>query len=79
LLVQQCFQTDGVAEESTPVVTLEATDSSKQHVWKDWKASVALAYSWQQTIIVAIFEVFMVVTIKNAVFWDVTPCGSCKK
>jgi hypothetical protein len=25
-----------------------------------------------------VFEVFMVVTMKNGVFWDVTPCGSCK-
>jgi hypothetical protein len=24
------------------------------------------------------FEVFTVVTMKNGVFWDVTPCGSCK-
>jgi hypothetical protein len=24
------------------------------------------------------FEVFMAVTIKNTVFWDVTQCGSCK-
>jgi hypothetical protein len=24
------------------------------------------------------FEVFTVVTTKNGVFWDVTPCGSCK-
>jgi hypothetical protein len=24
------------------------------------------------------FKVFMAVTRKNAVFWDVTPCGSCK-
>jgi hypothetical protein len=24
-------------------------------------------------------EVFTVVTMKNGVFWDVTPCGSCKK
>jgi hypothetical protein len=23
-------------------------------------------------------EVFMAVTMKNGVFWDVTPCGSCK-
>jgi hypothetical protein len=23
-------------------------------------------------------EVFTVVTMKNSVFWDVTPCGSCK-
>jgi hypothetical protein len=25
------------------------------------------------------FDVFTAVTIKNAVFCDVTPCGSCKK
>jgi hypothetical protein len=24
------------------------------------------------------FEVFTEVTMKNAAFWDVTPCGSCK-
>jgi hypothetical protein len=24
------------------------------------------------------FEVFTAVTIKNAVFWDVTPRGTCK-
>jgi hypothetical protein len=24
------------------------------------------------------FEVFTSVTMKNAVFWDITPCGSCK-
>jgi hypothetical protein len=24
------------------------------------------------------FEVFTVVTMKNGVFWDVTPCDSCK-
>jgi hypothetical protein len=25
------------------------------------------------------FEVFTAVTTKNAIFWDVTSCGSCKK
>jgi hypothetical protein len=24
------------------------------------------------------FEVFTAVTMQNGVFWDVTPCGSCK-
>jgi hypothetical protein len=24
------------------------------------------------------FEVFTAVTMKNCVFWDITPCGSCK-
>jgi hypothetical protein len=28
--------------------------------------------------IYARFEVFTAVTMKDAVFWDVTPCGSCK-
>jgi cytidine deaminase len=23
------------------------------------------------------FEVFKAVTLKNGVFWDLTPCGSC--
>jgi hypothetical protein len=25
------------------------------------------------------FEVFKAVSMKNAVFWHITPCGSCKK
>jgi hypothetical protein len=25
-----------------------------------------------------VFEVFTAATMKNAVFWEVTPCGSCK-
>jgi hypothetical protein len=29
-------------------------------------------------IFVVRFEVFTAVTMKNGVFWDVTPCGSCK-
>jgi hypothetical protein len=29
-------------------------------------------------ILVVTFEVFTAVTMKNGVFWDVTPCGSCK-
>jgi hypothetical protein len=24
------------------------------------------------------FEIFTAVTMKNAVYWDVTPCGSCR-
>jgi hypothetical protein len=24
------------------------------------------------------FEVLKAVTMKNGVFWDITPCGSCK-
>jgi hypothetical protein len=32
----------------------------------------------QRTMTHVRIEVFMMVTMKNAVFWDVTPCGSCK-
>jgi hypothetical protein len=41
----------------------------------------ALSAFWSDTVvckILAEFEVFTAVTMKNAVFWDVTPCGSCK-
>jgi hypothetical protein len=30
------------------------------------------------TQILVRFEVFTAVTMKNGVFWHVTPCGSCK-
>jgi hypothetical protein len=32
----------------------------------------------ENSIIDVRFEVFTAVTMKNGVFWDVTPCGSCK-
>jgi hypothetical protein len=31
------------------------------------------------TISIVIFEVLTAVAMKNVVFWDLTPCGSCKK
>jgi hypothetical protein len=32
-----------------------------------------------QTLVSGVrFEVFTAVTMENGVFWDVTPCGSCK-
>jgi hypothetical protein len=33
---------------------------------------------WQKMVLIVRFEVFTAVTMKNGVFWDVTPCGSCK-
>jgi hypothetical protein len=33
---------------------------------------------WKQIRSCVRFEVFTAVTMKNGVFWDVTPCGSCK-
>jgi hypothetical protein len=36
-------------------------------------------FPYTQTIISRVrFEVFTAVTMKNGVFWVVTPCGSCK-
>jgi hypothetical protein len=43
--------------------------------------SVAMIIRIKEAIILTIFvrfEVFTAVTMKNGVFWDVTPCGSCK-
>jgi hypothetical protein len=37
-----------------------------------------LATSMYKEICVVRFEVFTAATMKNGVFWDVTPCGSCK-
>jgi hypothetical protein len=37
-----------------------------------------LVVSLQRRVIIVRFEVFTAVTMKNAVFWDVTPCGSSK-
>jgi hypothetical protein len=39
---------------------------------------MALFVSHRQETKYVIFEVFTAVTMKNGVFWDVTPCGSCK-
>jgi hypothetical protein len=38
-----------------------------------------MPYKKKQITIRVRFEIFTAVTIKNGVFWDVTPCGSCKK
>jgi hypothetical protein len=32
----------------------------------------------QRNLLLVRFELFTAVTIKNTVFWDVRPCGSCK-
>jgi hypothetical protein len=41
-----------------------------------WAQTVQQNLSKNSTVVR--FEVFTVVTMKNAVFWDVTPCGSCE-
>jgi hypothetical protein len=54
-------------------------DASLQGIYK-------LSHSWFIITITVLtnsptcvrFEVFTTVTMKNAIFWDVMPCGSCK-
>jgi hypothetical protein len=57
----------------------------KNVVFRDIKTQFVL--HWEHTIsllhrsaseIYARFDFLTAVTMKNAVFWDVTPCGSCK-
>jgi hypothetical protein len=45
----------------------------KEALYKN--SSVHIVYSLVFSVRV---EVFKAVTMKNGVFWDVTPCGSCK-
>jgi hypothetical protein len=40
--------------------------------------SLYLDLQIEQSLRYVRFEVFTAVTMKNGVFWDVTPCGSCK-
>jgi hypothetical protein len=55
-----------------------STNVSENHF-----ASIVMTVFLSETLtnkesIYARFEVFTAVTVKNAVFWDVTVCGSCK-
>jgi hypothetical protein len=38
----------------------------------------ACSANWEKRNVYIRFEVFTAVTMKNGVFWDVMPCGSCK-
>jgi hypothetical protein len=56
---------------------------NKRTVWK-WNLSelavVAKEHNGKKMILLlnVRYDVFTVMTMKNAVLWDVTPCGSCK-
>jgi hypothetical protein len=43
-----------------------------------WKDTIKIYYAAKNHVVIVRFEVFMAVTIKNGVFWDVMPCGSGK-
>jgi hypothetical protein len=57
------------------------------HICSDKREQITITLSQQPTCAVEIldhlkvvrFKVFVAVTMKNAVFWDVTPYGSCEK
>jgi hypothetical protein len=58
---------------------LKATDVGKYT--DSFFREVGGAYSengGEESSIYVLFEVFTAVTMKNGVFWVVTPCGSCK-
>jgi hypothetical protein len=42
----------------------------RSSIWKEENRTIKETYIR--------FEVFTAVTMKNDVFWDVKPCGSCK-
>jgi hypothetical protein len=44
-----------------------------------WDMTIHITKSLGTSSDHVIFEVFTVVSINNVVFWDVTPCDSCKK
>jgi hypothetical protein len=52
---------------SVGVITRRTDGKGIQHIWKGWDRYKCCIR----------FEVFTAVTMKNGVFWDVTPCGSC--
>jgi hypothetical protein len=42
------------------------------------KGELSVNISQEGRLVYVRFEVFTAVTMKNGVFWDVTPCSSCK-
>jgi hypothetical protein len=61
----------------------------KISLYSEGKAWITFSFHWSESIVWFCrhhqlvlfhvrFEVFKAVTMKNGVFWDVTPCGSCK-
>jgi hypothetical protein len=49
-----------------------------QHWYILWYMQLMLGIVHKKKELYESFEVFMAVTMKNGVFWDVTPCGTCK-
>jgi hypothetical protein len=58
-----------------PIILTSTIIDIRFHVSKSYKLSTVWR-QWNKKS--ERFEVFTAVTMKNAVFWDVTPCDSCK-
>jgi hypothetical protein len=53
--------------------------SEKLRIQKSNESKCCLTFLRRITFLLLVrFEVFTAVTMKNGVFWVVTPCGSCK-
>jgi hypothetical protein len=60
-------------------VALVRTDISEERSASFIRVTkVGLRHVAGNVVLIVRFEVFTVVTVKNGVFWDVTPRGSCK-
>jgi hypothetical protein len=61
-----------VSEElSAYIISVTRRHSSLLHL------CLIVSITWIETAVIVRFEVFTAVTMKNGVFWVVTPCGSC--
>jgi hypothetical protein len=52
--------------------------NKKQVIWEERDFFSPVSQIVLKEILFVRFEVFTAVTMKNGVFWVVTPCGSCK-
>jgi hypothetical protein len=73
-----------IAQKSISIVLFMTSSASKAYNSTSWVRSAYCSWdyvfcpldNWMSDVR---FEVFTAVTMKNGVFWEVTPCGSCKK
>jgi hypothetical protein len=63
--------------EDTLLLNFDVQDSSLKGLFK-FRIEVSDKGLLPNIIHTVRFEVFTAVTMKNGVFWDDTPCGSCK-
>jgi hypothetical protein len=79
LLMEVCTFVRAVCKDGWNILNLgtPASKMSLEAVVLDQPQLKATRKEWMRLFNVR-FEVFTAVTMKNGVFWVVTPCGSCK-